>query len=147
MYLMKLNNLDLNILNPGGNITGLVSEIPSNRSRRKFINDAVMKSFPQVEQVGFLDLRSRRLEMAGGEFCGNATRCAAFLTLKEKPGRTNVSVSGTKQILKARIGKQGLVWAQMPIYKNRDCVREVGDCLHCGSRRYHPGNYLPIFKN
>jgi diaminopimelate epimerase len=134
--------INLTILNPGGNITALINGIPAGRWRRRQINDAVMKNFQNVEQVGFFDPAAVRLEMAGGEFCGNATRCAAYLTLKGKPGKTDISVSGTKQILRSRIDKRGMVWAQMPILKNRDCVRETGDCLHCGPRGNHPSNYL-----
>lgn len=101
-----------------------------------------MAKFSMVEQVGFIDYSPTRLVMAGGEFCGNATRCAAFLTLKGKPGKVSISVSGTNQNLKARIDRQSMVWAQMPILKNRDYVREAGDYLHCSSRRNHPSNYL-----
>lgn len=137
----------ITILNPGGNITALIDGADRSLDERKIINDKIMAKFPRVEQVGFISYSPLRLVMAGGEFCGNATRCAAFLSLKRKPGRINVSVSGTNQSLKARIDQQGKVWAQMPIFKNRDCVREAGDYLHCGSRRYHPSNFLSIVKN
>jgi len=137
----------MTILNPGGNITALIKGTNRPFDERKLINDKIMTKFSEIEQVGFIDYSPTRLVMAGGEFCGNATRCAAFLTLKGKPGKTDVSVSGTKQILKSRIDKQGMVWSQMPIFKNRDFVREAGDYLHCDSRRYHPSNYLSAFKN
>ena len=139
--------INLTILNPGGNITALVKGTNRSPAERRIINDKIMTEFPKVEQVGFIDYSPTRLVMAGGEFCGNATRCAAFLALKGKSGRTNVSVSGTNQSLRARIDRRGFIWAQMPILKNRDCVREAGDCLHCGSRRYHPSNFLSAFKN
>ncbi|MBI5356887.1 hypothetical protein HZB78_04770 [Candidatus Collierbacteria bacterium] len=141
------NKIKITILNPGGNITALVEGANRPNVERKIINDKILAKFPKVEQVGFIDYSPTRLVMAGGEFCGNATRCAAFLTLKGKPGKTDVLISGTKQILRSRIDKQGMVWAQMPIFKNRDCVREAGDYLHCGSRRYHPNNFLSAFKN
>lgn len=138
---MNINNLDSTILNPGGNITGLVSGIPSSRSRRKFINDAVMKRFPQVEQVGFLDMRGRRLEMAGGEFCGNATRCAAYLLLDGKPGRISLSVSGAgDKKLRTRIDNNKLVWAQMPLLTAS--IRKAGDCLHCAPKRDYSSCYF-----
>ena len=139
--------INLTILNPGGNITALIEGTNRPLEERKMINDKIMTEFPMVEQVGFIDYSPTRLVMAGGEFCGNATRCAAFLTLKGKLGKTNISVSGTNKSLKTRIDRQGIVWAQMPIFKNRDCVREAGDCLHRGSRRYHPSNFLSTFKN
>lgn len=139
--------IKITILNPGGNITALVDGTDRSLDERKIINDKVMAKFPRVEQVGFIDYSPLRLVMAGGEFCGNATRCATFLALKGKSGKINVSVSGTNQSLKTRVDRQGKVWAQMPIIKNRDCVREAGDCLHCGYRRYHPSNFLSIVKN
>lgn len=139
--------IKITILNPGGNVTALIDGADRSLDERKIINDKIMAKFPRVEQVGFIGYSPLRLVMAGGEFCGNATRCAAFLSLKRKPGRINVSVSGTNQSLKARIDQQGKVWAQMPIFKNRDCVREAGDYLHCGSRRHHPSNFLSIVKN
>jgi diaminopimelate epimerase len=48
-----------------------------------------------AEQAGFLVLGSRHFEMAGGEFCGNATRAAAVL-LSEAGGQERLSftVSG-----------------------------------------------------
>ena len=142
-----IRKINFTILNPGGNITALVKEGNRPLDERKIINAKIMAKFPKVEQVGFVDYSPTRLVMAGGEFCGNATRCAAFLSLKGKPGRTRVSVSGTSQNLKARIDRQGMVWAQMPIFKNRDFVREAGDCLHCSPRRNHPSNFLSAFKN
>lgn len=143
---MKFNNLDLYILNPGGNITALVEWIPINRSARKTINDKIMKVFPKVEQVGFLDRSIPRLEMAGGEFCGNATRCAAYLLLGGKLGKISLNVSGGgDKKLTARIDNNKLVWAQMPL--SAAPIRKAGDCLHCGSRRYHPSNFLSAFKN
>lgn len=127
---MKLNNLDFTILNPGGNITALVEGIPDRRPLRKKINDEIMKVFPKVEQVGFLDRSIKRLEMAGGEFCGNATRCAAYLLLGGKPGKVSLSVSGTdNKKLRARIDYNKLVWAQMPLLAAP--IKRDGDCLHC----------------
>lgn len=141
------NKIKITILNPGGNITALVDGADRSLDERKIINDKIMAKFPRVEQVGFISYSPLQLVMAGGEFCGNATRCVAFLSLKRKPGKINVSLSGINQSLKARIDRQGKVWAQMPIFKNRDCVREAGDYLHCGPRRYHPSNFLSIVKN
>lgn len=77
--LMKKTQLTVTILYPGGNTTAIVEGIPSSQLERKRINDAIMKQFPKVEQVGFLDRSKPLLQMAGGEFCGNATRSAACL--------------------------------------------------------------------
>ena len=72
---------------------------------------------PLVEQVGFVSQRSNRLEMAGGEFCGNATRCAAFYYLKGRPGKIKINVSGVRQKLSAGIDQKNNCWAQIPVKK------------------------------
>jgi len=69
------------LFDPSGNITALVeSDVPA--EKRKQIADEIMKAEPSCEQVGFVsDLGENEvmLEMTGGEFCGNATMCAAIL--------------------------------------------------------------------
>ena len=79
------------ILDPTGNSTALVeSEVPE--SEQPSVAGAIMRVHPEVEQVGFLRFASAharkeadgtrtdlRLRMAGGEFCGNASLCAAVL--------------------------------------------------------------------
>lgn len=73
------------ILNPSGNITALVTEdVP--REKYKEISDEIMKNDPNIEQVGFLKKYSNsifRLEMAGFEFCGNASRAFECFLVKE----------------------------------------------------------------
>ena len=65
--------------------------------------------------------------MAGGEFCGNATRCVAYLSLNSQPGEIKIAVSGTNQILKAGINPDLTVWAQMPIIKSFSCIKQIDD--------------------
>jgi len=66
------------VLNPSGNLTALVLGDEYSQLDRIRINDAIMGAAPAIEQVGFLSRSECRLTMAGGEFCGNATRCAAY---------------------------------------------------------------------
>jgi D-alanyl-D-alanine dipeptidase len=40
---------------------------------------ALLAAYPMVEQAGFVDVDSKKLEMAGGEFCGNASTATAVL--------------------------------------------------------------------
>jgi diaminopimelate epimerase len=67
---------------PAGNITVFVLDPPSNEKIRA---DAAMTLLADpglgAEQVGFVSFAKGiwRLEMAGGEFCGNASRSAALL--------------------------------------------------------------------
>ena len=85
------------ILDPTGNITALV-ESPVAICRQPEAAGALMQLHPEVEQVGFVrfykvgetgadpagdafgrDGIAGELRMAGGEFCGNASMCAAVL--------------------------------------------------------------------
>jgi len=105
------------IYRPAGNDTALVSGIVKSKALRKKINDAIMQKNANVEQVGFIEkIKGQyRLLMAGGEFCGNALRSAAFAFLNGKPGEIKIKVSGVKKPLKAGVHKKGNAWAQMPI--------------------------------
>ena len=71
------------LFDPTGNITALVEsavEVPDQPA----VAAGIMCRHPEVEQVGFLSLPAfpalPYLRMAGGEFCGNASMCAAALT-------------------------------------------------------------------
>ena len=56
----------------------------------KKINDFIMKKHKNVEQVGFININGiKELQMAGGEFCENATRSAAYSYLNGKQGKRN----------------------------------------------------------
>ena len=69
------------VLNPAGNITILVTT-PVKETDRRFVASKIMKVEPSAEQVGFIE--GNNLNMAGGEFCGNAVRCTSFyLNLSE----------------------------------------------------------------
>ncbi len=100
------------IYNPGGNKTALV--IGTYYKEKKDINDRILKLHKDVEQVGFISTKNCELIMAGGEFCGNATRCSASYYLKDKPGLIDIKVSGTSKILKAGIDSLGKAFSQIP---------------------------------
>ncbi len=80
------------LFDPTGNITALVEsavEVPDQPA----VAAGIMCRHPEVEQVGFLSLPAFPalpvLRMAGGEFCGNASMCAAALAALRrgmKPG-------------------------------------------------------------
>ena len=78
---MKLSYV---IGDPAGNITLMVtSSVPV--EKREAAAAALMRlASPTVEQVGFFTEptlgAAARLEMCGGEFCGNALRCAGMYT-------------------------------------------------------------------
>ena len=59
-----------------------------------------------AEQAGFLVLNDSHFEMAGGEFCGNATRAAAVLFSEAKNNKEiSFTVSGFKGTVNAQVAK------------------------------------------
>ncbi|MDH5533725.1 MAG: hypothetical protein OEX81_04855 [Candidatus Pacebacteria bacterium] len=120
----KPMNIEYKIIRPGGNDTALVIGLNGDPQQRKIINDAIMAQNPNVEQVGFvnLDIENVELMMAGGEFCGNATRSTAWLALNGQPGELEIKVSGVCELLKAGVKENGDSWAQMPIYQSPDRI-------------------------
>jgi len=102
--------MDYMIYVPGGNDTALVlgDDFPDKAA----VNDELIKKHPNVEQVGFLNLDKPKLTMAGGEFCGNAVRCACHYYLKGKSGEIEIEICG--QFVKCGIDKEGDVWVELP---------------------------------
>ena len=84
-----------------------------------------MEKYLEVEQVGFLSNETNRLEMAGGEFCMNATRCAIYEYSKENEDSIEISVSGTNNSLKGRVLNDNKVEIKIDISKNIDELIEV----------------------
>ena len=95
--------LRYSILDPTGNITALV-ESRVDRSSYKEISAEIMRKHPEVEQVGFVSFDEKSgsgtsvdavLNMAGGEFCGNASMSAAALYLiRKKQNIADETLSG-----------------------------------------------------
>ena len=121
-------SLKFKVIRPGGNDTALVEGI-IDPSQRENINDTLMKLYPNVEQVGFVDLKSPtpQLMMAGGEFCGNATRSTAWQFLNGQQGEVQLSVSGVNKPLNAGVDENGEAYAQMPIYQDPSNITDIGD--------------------
>lgn len=95
----------------GGNGTAIrIIEKPLSRTQYERDGKALGESMMQdgAEQAGFLVLSDRHFEMAGGEFCGNASRAAALL-LAERFDQNNLSftVSGFEGTVHAKVVKKG----------------------------------------
>lgn len=105
------------ILNPGGNKTAIVIGNEYSKEERKEINDKILKDNPEVEQVGFISTDKNRLDMAGGEFCVNATRCAIWEYLKGEEGEIELEVSGLKSRAKGGITAKKDVYTDMKVEK------------------------------
>src|SRR5581483_4823587 len=117
------------IIRPGGNDTGLfIGETPS-APERKRLNDIILQLYPNVEQVGFLDnnFYQPKFTMAGGEFCGNGTRSAAFILLGAQPGELLIESSGVEGQLRTGIRENGESFAQMPIYEDPQKIQQDGN--------------------
>lgn len=78
-------NLEYIVADPTGNITLLVTTPVPERERAQAAA-RLMELEPAAEQAGFLRLTELgvRLDMAGGEFCGNASLSAAAVYAREK---------------------------------------------------------------
>ena len=107
------------VYNPAGNITALVIGDNYNLEERKIINNKIMEEDSRIEQVGFVSETEKRLTMAGGEFCGNATRCAiAYYDIKEKE---NIMINN--QVIKGG-KKDDNIWCEIPIDKYKISIIE-----------------------
>lgn len=99
------------IIDPTGNITAIV-ETPTKRSEQCRIAAFIMELDTRIEQVGFLEQPQSgaavRLQMMGGEFCGNASICTAALTAQRSgidDGCIMLEVSGAENPLCIRVQK------------------------------------------
>lgn len=119
------------ILWPGGNTTALVKDkIP--RRLQPMIAKKIIKTKPEVEQVGFIEKPKNkkaiaRLQMMGGEFCGNSTKCLGWLLLKGKPGKIKLEVSGSKKLLDVEVNQKGNVKTEMPIKPVLSSIQKTKD--------------------
>lgn len=94
---------------PSGNITVFVLD-PVALEQRHALNKKLLAMDPAIEQAGCLSLVNGqpKVEMMGGEFCGNATRSAgayALQALGEKEGDFQVSCSGCDKPLEVHAKK------------------------------------------
>lgn len=153
---MPAEDVSYAIFDPTGNVTALVtSEVAVLEQPR--VAQAIMARHPKVEQVGFVrwaleeaqNAAQVDLRMAGGEFCGNATMCAAALYLlaggsgREAHGQTSVlcRVSGAKLPVEVRLRAAGkdafAAGIHMPAALNLDEVELSLD---------HLGDTLPLVR-
>ena len=115
------------LMNPTGNRTILV-ESPVLPEDYKKVATFLMEKEPTAEQVGFLDVTGDNvvtLNMAGGEFCGNATMSAAVYAVlkgwRESP--VKIKVSGVSKVLNVEVDNASLTAVKMPSPKEIKNVR------------------------
>ena len=116
---MKLNVLRAD---PAGNITLFVLD-PIERERRAALAAELMRRLPdmKIDQVGFACPADAdtdgRMEMMGGEFCGNATRAYAMYIARQRGGLSEVRlrVSGCDHVVTAAVDlARGAARAEIP---------------------------------
>jgi len=111
---------------PGGNATILILDPVPEGHRAQVAAQLMDAGHLQAEQVGFLDLGATpvRLDMMGGEFCGNACRAAAAVMVREGTGLVTsgaelggeLSVSGVGRPVRVKVLVQGNeCWVEMPL--------------------------------
>lgn len=81
---------------PGGNRTYLVYSPQIKREQYAEANTLIMKRYPAFEQGGFIEESENEkavcsLQMAGGEFCGNALRSLAALVAQDFLGERRLA--------------------------------------------------------
>lgn len=109
---------------PGGNDTALVLKKGYTPSEKKAINDCILAYDKSIEQVGFVEAgKEPELQMAGGEFCGNATRSSAAYYLNGRPGTLKIKVNG-KDYINAGVYENGDAWCEIPLYHGEDVIVE-----------------------
>ncbi len=118
------NLLKTTILYPSGNETVLIQGIPKSEEVKRKINDLIMSKFDSVEQVGFYDLLDKRLEMAGGEFCVNASRAFVYLLNDAGLDIDYIQVSGVNKKLKAGVSKKGEYYVEAP-FLTKDFPKKI----------------------
>lgn len=110
MIVKKSENIDYIVFDPSKNITALIISKVDPSSHVE-ISKMIMDKEPQVEQVGFLTYDGGldiSLRMAGGEFCGNATMCAAvYCAMKNDLSNANIKVKvfGVDEIINVEVKK------------------------------------------
>lgn len=117
------------LFSPCGNDTALVEGTDIDEYTKKILNDKIMNIHRNIEQVGFVSLKDFKLEMAGGEFCGNATRSAAYYYLKGKSGEIDIKVAND-MIMKAGISEDKKAWSQIPLYEGKNFINEIDDGIY-----------------
>jgi len=94
----------------GGNPTAINFDGNLKRKDYSRINNEIQTNYPEVEQVAFYEEENGlpKLQMAGGEFCGNATRSFACLLSKfDQQSNFKFYVSGYPGLVEADVKSLG----------------------------------------
>jgi diaminopimelate epimerase len=124
---------------PSGNTTALIFDDLRFVNRER-LNNAICQTWqarkpdePKIEQCGFVTKPDDsqaigRLDMLGGEFCGNATRSAVWLLTGGKDSAGLIEASGSSRPLQYSV-KNGEVSLEMPLSSPKQLVTEIAEGL------------------
>ncbi|MBP9846923.1 MAG: hypothetical protein KBD43_12775 [Saprospiraceae bacterium] len=116
------------IVRPGGNDTAIVwDDVP--RELQGSLSKKIQATYPGIEQVMFVEEGKNGLvrgQMAGGEFCGNATRSLGYLIMDGKDGNATLEVSGANQPMSVQIDN-GMAKTSLPVKSSLDSAQPDGD--------------------
>jgi len=115
------------VFNAGGNKTALVEDADFNNNQKFEINAYILATCGDVEQVGFINRQTLSLQMAGDEFCVNATRCAMKSFFQDKVCTEYLNVSGAEKGIFSGILPDGRTFATVEIGKLRSEIIEKTD--------------------
>ena len=111
-------------ISPGGNDTAIVWD---KLSRDKYVDIArdIQLGYPNIEQVMFAEYDNTknlyRGQMAGGEYCGNATRALGYLIAGGKDAVVELDVSGADGFQTVII-KDGMAKTSVPILSSEPVI-------------------------
>jgi len=117
------------LYSPCGNDTALVEGSNIDEQTKKILNDKIMSTHPNIEQVGFISLDKFKLDMAGGEFCGNATRSAAYHYLKGNKGEIKINISNN-MVIKAGVDENKRAYSEIPLYFGKDFINVIDNGIY-----------------
>jgi diaminopimelate epimerase len=125
-------DLDVLLCSPSGNTTALVLDaVPRQHQVRAALH--VLSSFPEVEQVGFVEVPEHgearaRLQMMGSELCGNGLCALAWHLHAADPGCTHfdLEVSGVEAAVPVEIDGP-TVRVHLPVCADRGCITRRGE--------------------
>ena len=129
-----MENLNIVYADPAGNLTAIVRDPVEDTKERKRISQKIMDA-GLAEQVGFETTPRMggdcRLEMMGGEFCGNATRAYGYLCTSERYDgglyQIHVEISGAPKPVPVKVDlDEGTSYANMPLPTGISLVEVMG---------------------
>ena len=136
-----MGSSDIIYADPAGNLTAIVRGGMTDPAERRDLAEKILAS-GKAEQVGFevppIMGGDCRLEMMGGEFCGNATRAYGYLCTSERYDggryRLHVEISGAEEPVLVQVNlDEQTAFARMPVPRGVRMIRvrdEVYPVVH-----------------